>query len=422
MMLYGYYTNITGKDIGKMYHKPSHMEPLLPSMAPELEDLAREVVSQSAALGGQLHPVTQQAVVKLLRLINSYYSNLIEGHSTHPIDIERAMRQDYSTEPAKRDLQLESLAHINCQRQVEARLQDEPELDVADGEFIVWLHRIFYEQLPADLRKVKDKKTGEVLDVMPGEPRRREVEVGQHVGPKFEELPAFLRRFTDVYAPAKHHGLAPLIVAAASHHRLMWIHPFLDGNGRVTRLYTDACLRRLPLHGYGLWNVSRGLARRRDEYMAALSWADAPRRNDLDGRGNLSNEGLVKFCRFFLSTCLDQISFMQALLKLDGLLERLQGYVHMRGAKLIPAPKPEHPTLKPEAAFMLQEALLRGQVSRGDIVRVSGMGERSGRQVLGQLLDEGLLVSDTPKGAVRLDFPTHVASYLFPDLYPAQIV
>jgi hypothetical protein len=92
-----------------MYHKPAHMEPLLPSGATELEDLAREVVSRSAALGGQLHQVTQQAVVELLRLINSYYSNLIEGHSTHPIDIERAMRSEYSSDPSKRDHKMKVL-------------------------------------------------------------------------------------------------------------------------------------------------------------------------------------------------------------------------------------------------------------------------------------------------------------------------
>ncbi len=404
-----------------MFSEPSHMEPLLPTGAPELEDLAREVACQSAALGEQLHPVAQQAVVELLRLINSYYSNLIEGHSTHPVDIERAMRQDYFSDPARRDLQLESLAHINCQRALEARLRDEPALDIASGDFIVWLHRIFYKQLPAELRQVKDEKSGEVLEVMPGELRRREVEVGRHVGPVSERLPAFLKRFASAYSPAGHHGITPLIVAAASHHRLMWIHPFLDGNGRVTRLYTDACFRRLPLHGYGLWNVSRGLARRRDDYMAALSWADAPRRNDYDGRGNLSNEGLVKFCRYFLDTCLDQIGFMHGLLRLDGLLDRINGYVGMRGAKLIPAPKPAYAALKPEAAYMLQEALLRGQVSRGAIIRVSGMAERTGRLVLGQLLDEGLLVSDSPKGQVRLEFPTHVAGYLFPDLYPSRV-
>jgi Fic family protein len=201
----------------------------------------------------------------------------------------------------------------------------------------------------------------------------------------------------------------------------MWIHPFLDGNGRVTRLYTDAGFQRLPLRGYGLWNVSRGLARQRQDYMAALSGADAHRYSDYDGRGNLSNKGLVAFCRFFLTTCLDQIDFMSALLKLDGLLERISGYVSMRGAKLIPGPKPEYQSFKPEAAYMLQEVLLRGEMGRGDMIRVSGMAERTGRMLLGQLLDEGLLVSDSPKGAVRLSFPTHVAGHLFPDLYPARI-
>lgn len=71
---------------------------------------------------------------------------------------------------------------------------------------------------------------------------------------------------------------------------------------------------------------------------------------------------------------------------------------------------------------MLQEAVLRGEVGRGDMIRVSGMAERTGRMVLGQLLDEGLLASSMPKGPVRLALPTFVAGYLFPDLYPAQIM
>jgi Fic family protein len=384
--------------------------------------MARDVISRSSSLGGMLHPVTQQGMVELLRLINSYYSNLIEGHSTHPVDIERAMRQDYSADPAKRDLQQESLAHINCQREVEQRLRETPDLNIVDSEFIKWLHKIFYEQLPEELRQVKDRKTGEKVEVIPGELRQREVIVARHVGPSSDQLSSFLNRFTSAYSPDRHHGVMPLIAIAASHHRLMWIHPFLDGNGRVTRLYTDACFQRLPLPGYGLWNVSRGLARKRKEYMAALSGADAHRYNDYDGRGNLSNKGLKEFCRFFLETCLDQIIFMSNCLQLDNILDRMKGYVAMRGAKLIPGPKPEYPSLKPEAAFMLQEALFRGEMGRGDIIRVSGMAERTGRELLKQLLEEGLMVSDTPKGAVRLSFPTHVASHLFPDLYPAQII
>jgi Fic family protein len=405
-----------------VFDKPTQMEPLLPTGARDLEDLAREVVGRSAALGGQLHPTTQATVAELLRLVNSYYSNLIEGHSTHPVDIERAMREDYSRDPPKRDLQVESLAHIRCQRELDARLDAEPDLNIAGREFLLWLHKGFYEQLPDRLREVRDEDTGEVAVVAPGALRQREVRVGRHVGPKAETLGAFLERFESFYGVGAFHGVTPLIAAAASHHRLMWIHPFLDGNGRVARLYTDACFRRLPLGGYGLWNVSRGLARQRSDYMAALTWADAPRRSDYDGRGNLSEEGLGRFCRFFLEVCLDQCTFMGDLLRLDTLLDRLEGYVQGRALKVLPGPTPHAAPLKREAAYMLQEALLRGEMTRGDVLRVSGMAERTGRVLLGQLLQEGLLVSDSPKGLVRLGIPTRVAGVLFPDLYPAQVL
>jgi len=405
-----------------MYDKISQMEPMMPEFSGTLEDMSREIVARSAALVGQLHPVSQQPLMELLRIINSYYSNLIEGHSSHPVDTERAMHQDYTSDPAKRDLQLESLAHISTQRKIEARLYAEPDLNVADPAFIRWIHETFYSELPDSLRLVKADETDEVFEVAGGALRRNEIKVGHHIGPLAEKLPDFLNRFAMAYRSGAYHGVKPIIAIAASHHRLMWIHPFLDGNGRVTRLYTDACFRRLPLLGYGLWNVSRSLARRRDDYMAALTQGDAPRRNDFDGRGNLSNEGLVKFCRFFLEVCLDQIEYMNGLLKLDGLLARLHGYARLREAKVIPAPAGTGGSFKKEAAFMLQEALLRGEVSRGDMIRVSGLAERTGRKVLGQLLDDGLLVSDMPKGAVRIAFPTSIAGYLFPDLYPTQVL
>ncbi|MBI5446441.1 MAG: Fic family protein [Deltaproteobacteria bacterium] len=232
-----------------------------------------------------------------------------------------------------------------------------------------------------ELRQVTNERTGETIEVVGGEFRTRDVEVGQHVGPTAQSLPAFLTRFASFYESGAHHGVKPLLAAAASHHRLMWIHPFLDGNGRVARLYTDACFRRVPVLGYGLWNVSRGLARRRAEYMEALARADQPRRNDLDGRGNLSNEGLGGFCRFFLEVCLDQVRFSGSLLKLDGLLERLRGYVGLREQRLVRDRAP----LKPQAAYMLQEVLLRGTVARGDLFRVSGMPERTNCWTKGSL-------------------------------------
>ncbi len=394
------------------------MTPLYPEKAEELNDLALAVIQKSAALGSRQHPVTLNSLHEFLRVINSYYSNLIEGHNTHPYDIVRAMQKQYDTEPAKRGLQMESVAHITVQRDMEGRLQQEPELNISSREFLCYVHREFYQLLPDTFRIVKNPETGRKSRVIPGELRKETVKVGRHVPPGSDTLDAYLDLFGRSYAPDRHHGATKLVAAAAAHHRLMWIHPFLDGNGRVARLFTEAYFQRIPVLGYSLWSVSRGLARRNVDYKAALSSADAARRNDLDGRGNLSNEGLLRFCRFFLEVCLDQVEYMDNLLKLEELAQRIRSYIDLRNRGVIHSPSGEKKLLRIESLRMLQEVLIQGVLTRGDVIQASGLKERTGRNILGLLLEEGLLVSDSPKGEVRLGFPIHAAGWFFPDLYP----
>lgn len=396
---------------------PHLMTPMMPTGDGHLEDLARDVLSHSAKLSGMLAPKSQIGVIELIRLINSYYSNLIEGRNTHPSEIERAMRNDYAAEPAKRNLQLESLAHIHCQKSIDERLAKEPDLDPSSPEFLSWVHGQFYAQLPEELKWVENPDTGEKIKVIGGEFRKRHVAVGEHIPPEYEALPMFLDRFHQTYKKGVFHGVKPLIAFAAAHHRLMWIHPFLDGNGRVARLYTDACFRTFPVEGYGLWNVSRGLARNREGYMRCLDEADAPRQGALDGRGNLSNRTLMQFCDFFLRTCLDQIEYMTGMLQLQDLLDRITGYVQARNDKRIPPPPGHAPGMKMDAAKILQDVLLRGEMGRGEAA-ASATTPRTGREVLAQLVAEGILVSSMPKSPVRLAFPTHLAGHLFPQLYP----
>ena len=389
------------------------MTPFLPEAAGDLEDLSMEVLQKSAELGNRLHPVTLNTLRELLRIINSYYSNLIEGHNTHPHDIVRAMQKDYDSEPARRNLQMESVAHITVQRDMENKLQEEPEVNVAGRGFLCYLHREFYRQLPEEFLVMKNPETGRESLVVPGEFREESVKVGYHEPPGYGSIAALLDRFGDFYAPDRHHGALKLVAAAAAHHRLMWVHPFLDGNGRVARLFTESYFHRIPLHGFGLWSVSRGFARRNADYKSALGRADAPRRNDLDGRGNLSNEGMVYFCRFFLEVCLDQVKYMGGVLRLEELVERIRRYGELRNSGMIPGSK-----LRAESARMLQEVLVKGEAARGAVIAASGLKERTGRSLLGQLIGEGLLISDTPKGDVRLGLPMHAAGWFFPDLYP----
>ncbi len=132
------------------------MAPLLPEEADELQDHALEVIQKSAELGTRQHPVTLNTLRELLRIINSYYSNLSEGHHTHPYDIVRAMQKEYDSEPAKRNLQMESVAHITVQRKMEKKLREKPEVNVTGREFLCDLHREFSRQLPEAFRVVKN--------------------------------------------------------------------------------------------------------------------------------------------------------------------------------------------------------------------------------------------------------------------------
>ena len=187
--------------------------------------------------------------------------------------------------------------------------------------------------------------------------------------------------------------------------RASYIHPFPDGNGRVSRLMSHAMALRAGIGAHGLWSLARGLTSR-TEYKSMLDAADAPRQSDLDGRGNLSLHALTALTQWFLSVCLDQVNFMASLFDLENLGRRLQRYVE------------QSDTLKPEAASLLQEALIRGQFERGRVPRITGLPERSARRVLNAAITEGLLASATPKGPVSLRFPAHAVDSLFPRLYP----
>ncbi len=383
------------------------IEPALPAdQDHRLEDLAYELVSAASALAGQIHPLVQQSIGDLVRSMNCYYSNLIEGHNTVPRDIERALAQDYSAEPEKRNLQLEAVAHIEVQRRIDSGA-DEPSEPVSKA-YLQWLHREFYSRLPEALLWVENPDTGERLRVVPGEIRARSVKVGFHVPPTGEPLEDCLLRFEEMYSDPVS-KFRKLVATAAAHHRLLWIHPFLDGNGRVARLLAHAMFRRLGI-GSSLWAVSRGLARNAAEYKALLMAADRPRENDYDGRGSLSERALVEFCAFFLRISIDQVRFMQSILDPGNLLRRIERYCRDEG-EAVRLPKASYP--------ILRDALLQGAVERGSVPELVGLRERAARNVTAELLAKKLLVSDGPRASLRLGFPTVAVEHWFPSLYPA---
>lgn len=380
-----------------------------------LPDKAMKVMTQSAKLTGQLSPVTFATLSRYMRVINSYYSNMIEGNPTKPYEIRAAHLGQLDSDPVKRDLQLESLAHIQVQEWIN---QQSPDCErVFSPDFIQEIHRQFYLAIPETLWLIKDDEGKEVGKVVPGEWRTSGVKVGQHIAPDAEDVAALIVRFCETYHPNNYQGDRKLIGIMAAHHRFAFIHPFADGNGRVGRLLTDAALKAVGLESYGAWCVSRGLAKTSQQYKSTLASADRGRQGDFDGRGALSEQGLMAVCDYMLDTAIDQVSYISDLLNLANLRKRIDSYVQARNDYRVVGLNDE---LKSVASLVLYSAFIQGELERSQAIELCAMPERSARRLLSQLKKEGLLSETSSKSPLRWEIPEHAEPWYFPELAPLR--
>ncbi len=387
-------------------------QPLFPEdrvLEPLLE-FASELVRECHRLGGQAGGPLLLALRPKLRAMNSYYTNQIEGQHTRPADIERALRKEFDADAALAGKQRVALAHMEVEEQLERKLDGKAPRDLFTSGLVREIHGLLYGRLPAG-----DQVTDEGKRIIPGEFRRNDVVAGRHVAPPYKEVKGLMEGWADRYRRLA--GTEALLIGTAcSHHRLTWVHPFIDGNGRSARLHTHLVLHAMGLT-HGLWSPMRGLARTRDQYYARLNNADLSRRNDLDGRGPLSQEELVAFVRYFLEICLDQVRFMQQRLDLPSMKQRLRTLLlHLQE-------KPwqvgsEKSMIKLDALEALHYVVMTGPVERSRFIAMTGLGERTGRRVLTSLLDYGVLSAQTPRAPVTFAVPLSSLRFLFPNLWP----
>jgi Fic family protein len=381
------------------------MEPLLPvSGRGELAELSVEIFRKSGELAATLPAKSvRSGVAALVREMNSYYSNLIEGHKTLPRDIERALRNEMSDREDDRRNQLLSVAHIRAEAAMHQRLAAQGESGVFEPEFIQWLHREFYQALPPDAW-FTTSPLGKSYPLVPGIFRDHNVDVGRHTPPDHQALGDFMRRFAGFYSDPAIPATDRLIAVAAAHHRLVWIHPFGDGNGRVARLQSQAAMVRCGLDAEGLWTLSRGLARAKPAYFQHLHAADQQRASDLDGRGNLSDAALSR------ERTLDQIDFMTGLIAPFNLLDRIESYLRFTRVDL-------DGKLRSHLHRLLKALCLEGGLPRGAVPAILGLKGTAARAIIRRALDEGLVGTSSEKGPLRIAFPNKVVDAYFPQLF-----
>jgi Fic family protein len=393
------------------YHSPHQMHPLLPSdkQMDVLRPLAAEVIGRAKDLSAQGMPYLRILLREALRPMNSFYTNKIEGQHTEPLLIEQALKQDFSSKPDEARKQRIAIAHINTERWGETAYPTYDSSVFFSPVVVQAIHRYLHIQLPEnDLIQINDDGVEE--KIVPGEWRHDGVKVGRHIPPDPKTVSKFMDEWHTEYMYARA-GETAVIALMAAHHRLTWIHPFLDGNGRTARLHTHLGLSSLGLT-QGLWSPMRGLAREQANYYAFLIGADRDREGDYDGRGVLSERGLVGFITFLMNTCLDQISFMHTMLNMEAFERRLEQMLASE------ATKEETKSLKIETAAPLTYLATVPSMERARFKGMTGLATRTADRALADLFKLGIITSKTPKGPVELALPMHLFRYLFPRLWP----
>ncbi len=386
---------------------PGRIEPCLfdDGIPQSLADLALTLQAEALKLGGGLPPAAAAELADMVRVMNCYYSNLIEGHNTRPKDIESAL---LSNLPETRPLVQEALAHIAVQREIDGAAEAGRLPSPTSVDYVQWLHRAFYDRMP-DLYRFAEEGDRRI-EIVPGQFRHLEqhdVTVGRHQPPSSNRVTAFMDHFAWRYKAAETSPAQRIIAIASAHHRLNYIHPFVDGNGRVSRLMSHAMAQKAGVGGGGLWSISRGLARGlkdRGEYMQMMNLADTPRQGDRDGRGNLSLSALTTFCEWFLSLALDQVRFMARLFEIEGLEGRYRQLVRDLD-------------IDKRAPEVVSWVLRHGQLERSDAALALKTSERTARNTISAMIESGILRSETQKRPLRVAFPLDFRERLFPNLF-----
>lgn len=385
-----------------------YMFPSIPSRTDEeLDNLITGVIRLSASLGRGLHPKVADAIGEFMINVNSYYTNAMEGNPSKLKDIEDALNNNLSPDKTLRNYQLEHLAHILTQKRMLERLANEKDLEICSKDFLCWLHNEFYSRLPKEMHFAQTHG-GKKIPVYPGQLRNVPADVGHHLPPDtLDKVEHNLAMFQEAYTLKKISGAKRFLAFASSHHRLLWIHPFRDGNGRVARLFTIAFEYELGINPKGLWTVTRAFARNRSEYDKHLMLADQQRMNDYDGRGPLSEDNLFSFCKYFLKECLDQLNFMDESLDLNNFEKRYKKYLITLEADK---------TISKNAVKVLEELLYKGELPRGEVQNICGVKRRRATEIIKELLNSNLVTSSSAHGRLQFHLTRGLAITLFPKL------
>lgn len=384
-----------------------------------LKDMATQVIADSARLEGSIAPETAENLGEQLRLLNSYHSNRIEGHKTGILDIRKALDGTFRPEDHGRYNQQLCAAHVRTEKKM-MELVKGNELNPFDTVFLPLLHKHFYNELPPEHQHCHTNGGFTKHKVMPGQFRDKVVSVdGIHqLGPDAEFVPELYTKILHLYSPNNNHGDDRLLAILSSHHRLTWLHPFRDGNGRMTRLHTTAAMAYIGVNQCNLWSLSRAFSREKQNQFAYQV--------NLQDADSFTDESLADFIMFCLDQCLDQIQFIGRLLNITTMENRIEHYFtkklpemshYMEDAKDL-----SHTLKNPNITRLMCSIFRSGKISRGEAYEILGVKRKRGGELIKPLIKHGLLLPSSERGPLLFGFPEKAMPEYFQYLYKPSLM
>ena len=329
-----------------------------PEFDSTLMRLLFEVERLRADIGTGTTPVdTYIELHRLFDMVMSVVSARIEGNHT---TVYEAVEASPATERPDRDEHWREVSNILAAARA---------LDDRDPQLLLThsLVRELHERTVTNLTREGDPT--------PGDYRSVDVAItgSQHRPPSWVTVHAEISDLLD-FANQERPPHEQMMQIALAHHRFVWIHPFQNGNGRVSRLFTYAMLRRtiFATGGHSALNPTSVFGNDRSAYISALEAAD-----------RLDDAGALEWSEFFVHGIRDDLSR----------IVRLQDHEYVVRTLVGPAldTLARDGLIDPLEHRVLMRVLIAGTVKAGDLESdVAGSASRRSR-LIRTLLDRSLL-------------------------------
>lgn len=253
------------KDIPLKLYEP-RWDSKLASTIIELEKLREK------RLGGPVPPYVFVQLKNIFQILESLGSARIEGNNTTLAEfVEKIIEDPERKIRNEKDREIDNIE--KAIGFIEGNVTKETKFDRA---LISEIHKILVEGLTFPPRGEGARYPGQLR------PINVNIEKSSHVPPEALKVPEYfeeLMEFINQPLSTQYH----LLAVAISHHRMVWIHPFDNGNGRLVRMFTYAFLIKqgFQVKDYRILNPTAIFCMDRDEYYRMLSLADSGKEEDV---------------------------------------------------------------------------------------------------------------------------------------------